>query len=86
MNRSANSWFKPEATLDLHRLTVAEAEDALESFLHDSFRARKRTLLVIHGAKTLAGKVRRLLDAHSLVSSHEPDNPGATRVFLGRHP
>ncbi|HNY32812.1 MAG TPA: Smr/MutS family protein [Fibrobacteria bacterium] len=86
MNRAASSWFKPEATLDLHRLTVAEAEDALETFLHHNFRARKRTLLVIHGAKTLSGVVRRLLDSNSLVTGHEPDNPGATRVFLGRHP
>lgn len=77
------NWFKPQATLDLHRLTVAEAEDELESFLHDCFQGRKTSILVIHGAKLLSGVVRRLLDRHSLVEFHEPDNPGATRVFLG---
>ncbi|MBK8802694.1 MAG: Smr/MutS family protein [Fibrobacteres bacterium] len=86
MNRPPPKWFRPEATLDLHRLTVAEAEEALETFLHASFRAKKRTLLVIHGAKTLSNVVRRLLDSHSLVTGHEPDNTGATRVFLGKHP
>lgn len=86
MNRASPSWFRPEGTLDLHRLTVAEAQDSLEEFLHASFRSRKRTLLVIHGAKTLSSVVKRLLDSHPLVSSHEPDNAGATRVFLGKHP
>lgn len=86
MNRPTPKWFKPEATLDLHRYTVAEAEDLLETFLHASFRAKKRTLLVIHGAKTLSNVVKRLLNAHSLVTSHEPENTGATRVFLGKHP
>lgn len=82
--RGGPSWFKPQARLDLHLLTVAEAEDALEEFLHASFMAKKQTLLVLHGAKTLAGVVKRVLDRHPLVNSHEPDNPGATRVFLGK--
>ena len=83
-HRGSAPWFKPQATLDLHLLTVAEAEDALDEFLHASFMARKQTLLVLHGAKTLAGTVKRTLDRHPLVNSHEPDNPGATRVFRGR--
>jgi DNA-nicking Smr family endonuclease len=70
--------------LDLHLLTVAEAEEALDEFIHASFMAKKQTLLVLHGAKTLAGVVKRVLDRHPLVNSHEPDNPGATRVFLGK--
>ena len=82
--RGGPTWFKPQATLDLHMLTVAEAQDALEDFIHASFMARKQTLLVLHGAKTLAPVVKRLLDRHSLVNSHEPDNSGATRVFLGK--
>lgn len=86
MNRPSPSWFRPEGTLDLHRYTVAEAEELLEEFLHKSFRAKKRTLLVIHGAKKLSGIVHRLLDSHPLVTGHEPDNTGATRVFLGKHP
>lgn len=77
-------WFKPQASLDLHLRTVAEAEDDLESFLHECFQSNKRSVIVIHGAKTLASVVRRVLDRHPLVNSHEPDNPGATRVFLGR--
>lgn len=84
LHKGGPAWFKPQATLDLHLLTVAEAEEALEDFLHSSFMAKKQTLLVLHGAKTLAGTVKRLLDRHSLVNSHEPDNPGATRVYLGR--
>lgn len=83
-HRSGASWFKPQATLDLHLLTVAESEDALDEFLHRSFMAKKQTLLVLHGAKTLVGVVKRVLDRHPLVNSHEPDNSGATRVFLGR--
>lgn len=80
------SWFRPDASLDLHRYTVADAEAALEEFLHRSFRNHHRSVLVIHGAKTLAGTVRKVLSVHPLVTGHEPDNPGATRVFLGRHP
>ncbi len=83
-SRGGPAWFKPQGRLDLHLLTVAEAEDALEEFLHASFMAKKQTLLVLHGAKTLAGVVKRVLDRHPLVNSHEPDNPGATRVFLGK--
>ena len=83
-HRGGASWFKPQATLDLHLLTVAESEDALDDFLHRSFMAKKQILLVLHGAKTLAGVVKRVLDRHPLVNSHEPDNSGATRVFLGK--
>jgi DNA-nicking Smr family endonuclease len=82
-DRRPAHWFKPQAILDLHLFTVSEAEDELDRFLHDCFQSGKRTLLVLHGAKTLAGVVRRVVDRHPLVNSHEPDNPGATRVFLG---
>lgn len=83
-SRGGPAWFKPQARLDLHLLTVAEAEEALDDFLHTSFMAKKQTLLVLHGAKTLAGVVKRVLDRHPLVNSHEPDNPGATRIYLGK--
>ena len=76
-------WFKPQASLDLHLHTVAEAEEELERFLHECFQSKRRSVIVIHGAKKLSGVVHRLLDRHPLVNSHEPDNPGATRVFLG---
>lgn len=81
--QNSPGWFKPQASLDLHLYTVAEAEEELERFLHECFQARRRAVIVIHGAKKLSGVVRRLLDRHPLVNSHEPDNPGATRVFLG---
>lgn len=81
--RETTGWFRPQASLDLHLYTVAEAEEELERFLHECFQSKKRSVIVIHGAKKLSGVVRRLLDRHSLVNSHEPDNPGATRVFLG---
>jgi len=87
VNRAGGAgWFKPQASLDLHLRTVAEAEEEMDRFLHECFQTRKRTVVVIHGAKTLAGVVRRVLDRHPLVNSHEPDNPGATRVFLGARP
>jgi DNA-nicking Smr family endonuclease len=81
--QKATGWFKPQASLDLHLYTVAEAEEELERFLHECFQSKKRSVVVIHGAKKLSGVVQRLLDRHPLVNSHEPDNPGATRVFLG---
>ena len=83
-HRGSPSWFKPQAKLDLHMYSAAEAEESLEEFLHKSFMAKRQTLLVIHGAKLLSGVVRRVLDRSPLVNSHEPDNPGATRVFLGK--
>ncbi len=82
--RGGPTWFKPQAQLDLHLYTSVDAQEALEEFLHRSFMAKKQTLLIIHGAKLLSGVVRRVLDRHPLVNSHEPDNPGATRVFLGK--
>lgn len=83
MRHGSPSWFRPQATLDLHLRTVAEAEEELDRFLHDCFQSGRRTLLVVHGAKTLAAVVRRVVGSHPLVDSSEPDNPGATRVFLG---
>ncbi len=40
---------RPEATLDLHGLTVATAGPALERFLLDAVRHRRRCVLIIHG-------------------------------------
>lgn len=84
--RAARSggWFRPEATIDLHRFTVAEARQALETFLDRQFLAGKEWVLVVHGAKTLAGTVKAVVQGHPLVEASEPDNPGATRVRLGR--
>lgn len=82
--KGGSSWFRPSATVDLHLLTVAESEELLEDFLHRQFQAGKEWVLVLHGAKTLAGVVQRVLNRHPLVEDFEPDNPGATRVRLGR--
>jgi DNA-nicking Smr family endonuclease len=79
----ARTPFREQARLDLHRFTAAEAEEALEQFLDKCFLERKQRVLVIHGAKLLAGVVRRVLTNHPLVEHHSPDNPGATRVWMG---
>lgn len=87
MNRRGargSGWFRPEATIDLHRFTVAESEERLGRFLDQQFLAGREWVLVVHGAKTLAGTVRRVVSSHPLVEAHEPDNEGATRVRLGR--
>lgn len=49
--------FRPEATLDLHGRTVAEATPALEHFLLESRRLRRRCVLVIHGKGLHSGGV-----------------------------
>lgn len=82
--RGGASWFRPAATLDLHRFTIAESEDLLDEFLHRQFQAGKEWVLVLHGAKALSPVVSRVLSRHPLVEDFEPDNPGATRVRLGR--
>jgi len=78
--------WKAQARLDLHLLTAADAEEKLQLFLQESFFARKERVLVIHGAKLLAGVVKRVLAGHALVEHQMPDNPGATRVWLGSPP
>ncbi|MEN9354428.1 MAG: Smr domain [Fibrobacterota bacterium] len=78
--------WKAQARLDLHLLTAADAEEKLQQFLQASFFARKERVLVIHGAKLLAGVVKRVLAGHALVEHQMPDNPGATRVWLGAPP
>ena len=40
---------RPEATLDLHGMTVDQGDQALRRFLAESQRARRRCVLVIHG-------------------------------------
>ncbi|MCE9673912.1 Smr/MutS family endonuclease [Myxococcus stipitatus] len=41
--------FSLQARLDLHGLTQAQARDAVERFLSESRRARKRCVLIVHG-------------------------------------
>jgi DNA-nicking Smr family endonuclease len=40
---------RPEATLDLHGMTVEQGDAALRRFLAESQRVRRRCVLVIHG-------------------------------------
>jgi DNA-nicking Smr family endonuclease len=80
---SAPRPWKADARIDLHRLTASDAEEQLVKFLDQNFLQRRQRVLVISGAKMLLGVVHRVLDSHPLVEQHSPDNPGATRVWLG---
>lgn len=51
-----------EATLDLHGKTVAEATPALEHFLLESARLKRRCVLVVHGKGLHSGGVAVLRD------------------------
>lgn len=41
--------YPQEATLDLHRMTVREAREAVWRFVHDAQRAGLRSVLITHG-------------------------------------
>jgi len=41
--------FVIQGQLDLHGMTQAQAQDAVDRFLTDSHRARKRCVLIVHG-------------------------------------
>jgi|JI6StandDraft_1071083.scaffolds.fasta_scaffold217500_2 DNA-nicking Smr family endonuclease len=87
---------RAEATLDLHGLTTAAAAPALEKFLLESVRLRRRCVLVIHGKGLHAGGVatlRELVIAHlsgpasGLVAAFCPARPadggtGASYVMV----
>jgi DNA-nicking Smr family endonuclease len=87
---------RPQATLDLHRLTAAEAEPALDRFLVESARLRRRCALVVHGQGRHTGGTAVLRDlviaalvgrASGLVHAFAPAAPsdggrGATYVML----
>ena len=87
---------RPEATLDLHGQSVAEAEPALARFLLESARLRRRCVLVVHGQGLHSGGLAVLRDqvvadltgrASGLVHAFSPAAPsdggrGATYVML----
>lgn len=87
---------RPEATLDLHGQSAAEAEPALAQFLLESARLRRRCVLVVHGQGLHSGGVAVLRDlvigdlvgkASGLVHAFAPAAPsdggrGATYVML----
>lgn len=52
-----------EETLDLHGQTLAQAMPALERFLLDSVRLKRRCVLVIHGKGLHSGGVATLREA-----------------------
>ena len=41
--------YPQEATLDLHRMTVREAQEAVWRFVHDAQRAGLRSVIITHG-------------------------------------
>jgi DNA-nicking Smr family endonuclease len=55
--------IRPEATLDLHGLGVAAAEERLAQFVVEAARLRRRCVLVIHGRGLHSGGVAMLRDA-----------------------
>lgn len=87
---------RPEATLDLHGKSAADAEPALEQFLIESARLRRRCVLVVHGQGLHSGGVGVLRElviadlvgkASGLVHAFAPAAPsdggkGATYVML----
>jgi len=88
--------IRPEATLDLHGTTSADAEPALRRFLLESARLRRRCVLIVHGrglhsdgAAVLRDLVRHALVGpmsglvHSLSTAHVRDGgDGATYVMV----
>jgi DNA mismatch repair protein MutS2 len=62
--------FAPE--IDLHALTVMEALDKLDEFIHDAFQAGHYRVRVNHGKGTgvLKLEVGRYLAGHPLVIGH----------------
>jgi DNA-nicking Smr family endonuclease len=87
---------RPEATLDLHGQSTADARPALARFLLESVRLRRRCVLVVHGQGLHSGGVAVLRElvltelngrASGLVHAFAPAAPsdggrGATYVML----
>ncbi|MFC2038591.1 Smr/MutS family protein [Chloroflexota bacterium] len=64
--------------VDLHRLTIDEAAEKLDKYLHDAYVAGYSSVRVVHGKGTgvLRIMVSRELAGHPLVSSHRPGGRG----------
>lgn len=87
---------RPEVTLDLHGKSGAEAEPALDQFLVEAARQRRRCVLIVHGQGLHSGGVAILRDlvvaalvgrASGLIHAFAPAAPsdggrGATYVML----
>ncbi len=63
LRRLARGEFPVEARCDLHGMTRAEADAALERFLREALAAGRRTVLVIHGRGAHAPDGRAVLRA-----------------------
>jgi DNA-nicking Smr family endonuclease len=93
--------FSIQAHLDLHGLSVPEAKEAFEQFLHEALLNGKRGLLIIHGRgiqspgePVLKNKVqewltrshwRKWVIAYASAQSYD-GGAGATYVLLGHRP
>lgn len=85
---------KPDASLDLHGMTAAEAHSALEVFLQTQTANGRRHLEIVHGRgghsadgrAVLRAKTRKWLAGCGAVLgfAEVPRNPGASRVLLRR--
>ncbi|MDX9826166.1 MAG: Smr/MutS family protein [Spirochaetia bacterium] len=71
--------MRPQAVLDLHGKTLAEAESAIDSFLADTQRQGLEKVLIIHGKglhsesePVLASRVQRILEGSPLVGAFGP--------------
>lgn len=74
------------ASIDLHGKTVAEALEALDTFLNDALLASHATVRIIHGRSggRIKDAVQKRLGALPPVKSFrlDPRNPGVTIVSL----
>jgi DNA-nicking Smr family endonuclease len=69
--------MRPQATLDLHGKTMAEAELAIGIFLTDAQRQGMEKVLIIHGKglhsePVLASAVRKILEGTPMVGAFGP--------------
>lgn len=81
--------IKRKTDLDLHGKTVSEATQLVNEFLKDSYYARERRVLIIHGkgTGTLRGEIHKYLKQHPLVESFSMadmthGDEGATQVVI----
>ncbi|MDX1348228.1 MAG: Smr/MutS family protein [Thiomicrorhabdus chilensis] len=85
--------FPIEASLDLHGMTEEAADQALQLFIERLYRAKKRSLLVIHGKgynsetsgpvlKNLANRRLRQLKAVLAFSSCLPKDGGTGSLYV----
>lgn len=95
INRSKSGVIPDDMTIDLHGMTLFEAERCLGRFLDDSFRKGKRCVLVIHGKghgspdnrTTIKANIGNWLNRHHAVldssfAQRRDGSTGASYVLL----